>query len=340
MLGALSRACPDLVSADIHRTSFHNLIGGIDPATGSEFVHYEWACGGNGGFKEADGPSAMAAIDWGDLTTVQPTEVLESRFPLHIEWTQLGLDSGGAGERRGGLGMRRALRLTRGNAVYSLLSDGAIMPPFGIHGGETGAPVDSYVIGADGSEHHFDSPGKVGGHAIAKGDTVILQSAAGGGYGDPLVRPMQDVWRDVKNDIVSVDIARRVYGVCFDDDGNVLEDATMARRREISAARPSLTTVQCTKDPYVASGPSKRRTIRLHPDDIERASLEVGQKIELYDQIGPPLRGWLVADLEVEPRTVPVDERATALLGLTVNQSIMVRPLYTPKVFYRAAPVQ
>ncbi|MEC7537946.1 MAG: hydantoinase B/oxoprolinase family protein, partial [Pseudomonadota bacterium] len=91
MLGALSRACPELVSADIHRTSFHNLIGGIDPATGSEFVHYEWSCGGNGGFKESDGPSAMAAIDWGDLTTVQPTEVLESRFPLHIEWTQLGL---------------------------------------------------------------------------------------------------------------------------------------------------------------------------------------------------------------------------------------------------------
>ncbi|MBT5497439.1 MAG: hydantoinase B/oxoprolinase family protein, partial [Alphaproteobacteria bacterium] len=159
MLGALSRACPELVSADIHRTSFHNLIGGIDPATGSEYVHYEWACGGNGGFMEADGPSAMAAIDWGDLTTVQPTEVLENRFPLHIEWTQLGLDSGGPGRHRGGLGMRRALRLTRGTAAYSLLSDGAIMPPFGIHGGETGAPVDSYVIKADGSEHHFSSPG-------------------------------------------------------------------------------------------------------------------------------------------------------------------------------------
>ena len=82
-------------------------------------MHYEWACGGNGGFLEADGPSAMAAIDWGDLTTVQPTEVLESRFPLHIEWTQLGLDSGGPGERRGGLGMRRALRLTRNGRLFA-----------------------------------------------------------------------------------------------------------------------------------------------------------------------------------------------------------------------------
>jgi N-methylhydantoinase B len=41
MLGALSQACPELISADIHRTSFHNLIGGVDPATGREYVHYE-----------------------------------------------------------------------------------------------------------------------------------------------------------------------------------------------------------------------------------------------------------------------------------------------------------
>lgn len=340
MLGALSRACPELVSADIHRTSFHNLIGGIDPATGSEFVHYEWSCGGNGGFKESDGPSAMAAIDWGDLTTVQPTEVLESRFPLHIEWTQLGLDSGGAGERRGGLGMRRALRLTRGNALYSLLSDGAIMPPFGIHGGETGAPVDSYVIGADGTEHRFDSPGKVGGHPLSEGDTVILQSAAGGGYGDPLARNPQDVWRDVQNDIVSHEIAERVYGVCFDTNGDIAEEATTTRRNDISAGRPSLKTVRCTADPYVDSGPSKKRTIRLHPDDIIGASLEVGQKIELHDDIGAPLRGWLVADPEVTLGTVPLDEKGITLLGVTENQSIRVRPLYTPQVAYRSAPVQ
>ncbi len=239
MLGALSRACPELVSADIHRTSFHNLIGGIDPATGSEYVHYEWACGGNGGFMEADGPSAMAAIDWGDLTTVQPTEVLENRFPLHIEWTQLGLDSGGPGRHRGGLGMRRALRLTRGTAAYSLLSDGAIMPPFGIHGGETGAPVDSYVIKADGTEHHFSSPGKVGGYPLIEGDTVILQSAAGGGYGDPLTREPEAVLRDVMDDLVSVGIREEVYCVRFSAGGGVYGVASECHRAGLGASAAS-----------------------------------------------------------------------------------------------------
>jgi N-methylhydantoinase B len=188
MLGALSQVVPELVSGDIHRTSFHNLIGGIHPRTGKEYVHYEWAAGGNGAFAEADGTSAMATIDWGDLTTVQPTEMLETRFPLVIEWSRLGIGSGGDGRHRGGLGMRRALRLAAGEAAYSLLSDGAIVPPFGVLGGDSAAPVDSFVL-RDGHEIRFPQPGKVGGFALRAGDVVVLQSPGGGGYGDPLDRP-------------------------------------------------------------------------------------------------------------------------------------------------------
>jgi N-methylhydantoinase B len=68
MVGALAQVVPDLVAGDLFRTSFHNLIGGIHPRTGTQFVHYEWASGGNGAFAEDDGPSAMASIDWGDST--------------------------------------------------------------------------------------------------------------------------------------------------------------------------------------------------------------------------------------------------------------------------------
>ena len=339
MLGALSRACPELVSADIHRTSFHNLIGGIDPATGSEYVHYEWACGGNGGFMEADGPSAMAAIDWGDLTTVQPTEVLENRFPLHIEWTQLGLDSGGPGRHRGGLGMRRALRLTRGTAAYSLLSDGAIMPPFGIHGGETGAPVDSYVIKADGTEHHFNSPGKVGGHPLNADDTVILQSAAGGGYGDPLTREPEAVRRDVMNDLVSIEIAKDIYGVHLTAAGEVDDAATETHRAELAASRPIVRVTALEHDPYIASGPSKRRLIRLNPADIAAHGLTADQKIELLDTVGAPLRGWVMPDDSVAPGTVPLDPNGMLSLGVEGDTEVQLRPLYTPVVKYRAAPI-
>ena len=101
MLGALSQICPELISADIHRTSFHNLIGGIDPKTGREFVHYEWSAGGNGGFEGAD--ESVGGNRLGNLSTAQP--VVLKVVPLHIEWTRQGI--GWAGYNRGGLGMRR-----------------------------------------------------------------------------------------------------------------------------------------------------------------------------------------------------------------------------------------
>ena len=321
MLGALARACPELVSGDIHRTSFHNLIGGIDPDTGREYVHYEWACGGNGGFLEADGPSGMAAIDWGDLTTAQSTEVLETQYPLHIEWSQLGTDSGGAGRHRGGLGMRRALRLTRGSAKYSLLADGAIMPPFGILGGESGAPVDSYVVKADGTEHRFYSPGKVGGYVLNAGDTVILQSAGGGGYGDPLERDPAAVARDVADGVVSAESARAIYGVVLEERPALLE-----------ATAHTLTVTGSDTDAYIPSGPSKKRLIGLNPADMEALGIIAGAKVELLGNDGAPLRGWVMTDQAVAPGTVPLDANGQSTLGTKDGERVRLRRLYTPVI--------
>ena len=309
MLGALARACPELVSGDIHRTSFHNLIGGIDPNTGGEYVHYEWASGGNGGFLEADGPSAMAAIDWGDLTTVQSTEVLENKFPLHVEFSRLGTDSGGPGKHRGGLGMRRALRLTRGTAKYSLLSDGAMMPPFGIFGGESGAPVDSYVVKADGTAHRFDSPGKVGGYPLEAGDTVILQSAGGGGYGEPRERDRNSLARDVSDGVVSENVAQTLYDT------------------EANPASPTLTVTESDADAYVASGPSQKRIIRLNPADAIALGDPADDRIELLGQDGAPLRGWLVCDKTIPAGTIPLDAKGRRCIGAKTGTTVAIRLL-------------
>ncbi len=331
MLGALSGACPDLVSADIHRTSFHNLIGGVDPASGNEYVHYEWSSGGNGGFAEADGPSAMAAIDWGDLSTVQPTEVLEVRYPLHVEWSRLGLDSGGPGTRRGGLGMRRSLRLTRGEARYSLLADGAVMPPFGILGGDSGGVVESYVVRADGSTVVFASPGKVGGQVLEAGDAVVLQSAGGGGYGDPLERDSEAVAADVRDDMVSEHVARHMYGVLLTAKGEVDRQGSEALRERMRATRIGLTVVPDDGSPYSPSGPSRRRVVRLNPADIRALGLDNGDRVELVGAAAP-LRGWIRPDDEVPAGSVPVDRLGLLMLGSENGTAVVIRPLSVPRV--------
>lgn len=329
MLGALSQACPELSSADVHRTSFHNLLGGIDPASGREYVHYEWSSGGNGGFLEDDGPSAMAAIDWGDLSTVQSSEVMETRFPLQVEWTKQAIDSGGAGRTRGGLGTRRALRLTRGHASYSLLSDGAVVPPFGVLGGESGATVGSYAR-RGGADVPFPTPGKVGGHPMNAGDVIVLQSAGGGGYGDPLERDPARVLEDVEEGYVSLDAARGLYGVVIADDV-VDAQATAHRRATIRSNRSTLSVVESEDDAYQAVGRGTKRVLRLHPEDA--AAIDVGEDemAELLADGGAPLRGWVRLDAGVERGSVALDQFGRSVLRVAAGDRVRPRRLQLPR---------
>ena len=329
MLGALSRACPELVSADIHRTSFHNLIGGIDPVTNYEFVHYEWACGGNGGFLEDDGPSSMAAIDWGDLSTIQSTEVMETRYPLHVKWTRQAMDSGGAGRTRGGLGTRRALQLTRGQALYSLLSDGAVVPPFGILGGESAAPVGSYMH-RDGENIPFPTPGKVGGHSLNAGEVIVLQSAGGGGYGDPVERDPEAVLEDVIEGYVSIEQARDSYGVIIVD--AVVDASATIRERQQHKSRRHLVKLEesCDGSSYETVGRGCKRVEKLHPDDAAAIGVSEDEMLELVGSYGAPLRAWARIDPGSHAGYLALDVRGYEVLRLSPGTDVQVRALFRP----------
>jgi N-methylhydantoinase B len=325
-MGALAQVVPSLAAGDLFRTSFHNLIGGIHPRTGRQFVHYEWASGGNGAFAEGDGPSAMASIDWGDLNTVQPTEVLESRFPLRIEASSLASDSGGPGRRRGGLAMRRAIRLLAPEAAYSVLADGAVLPAFGVVGGMSGIPVGSHIVRA-GREQSFPTPGKVSGFRMLDGDVVVLQSAGGGGYGDPLERPEAEVAEDVRHGYVSPERARDVYGVLLHEDGAVDEAATAAWRARLRASRFTLRVVEAPEPLYRAEGASRRRVCPMQPADASRGGFVDGAIVELVGSGTAPLRAWIVLDERVRAGSVPVDVLGRRVLGVAVDDPLRIRPL-------------
>ena len=331
MLGALSHACPELSSADIHRTSFHNLIGGVDSVTGKEFVHYEWSSGGNGAFLEADGPSSMAAIDWGDLRTVQSAEVMETRYPLRVQWTRQAMNSGGAGHTRGGLGTRRALQLTHGQAQYSLLSDGAVVPPFGILGGESAAPVGSYIH-EDGKDRPFPTPGKVGGHPMQEGDIIVLQSAGGGGYGDPLTRDPEAVLEDVVEGYVSVEQAKESYGVIVHN-GHIDHDATLHQRGQQLDQRHTVRLAgPATGSLYEDIGRGRKRVACLHPDDAAAINVAHDQMMELVGSNGAQIRAWVRIESTARVGHLELDARGYEILRVAPDQEIQIRPLFRPQL--------
>jgi N-methylhydantoinase B len=335
MVGALAQVTPDRVAGDLCRTSFHNLLGGYDTRSGREWVHYEWSAGGNGAFAEDDGPSAMATIDWGDLVTVQSSEVMETRMPLIVESSRLAIDSGGAGATRGGLSMQRTLRVRAPEARYSLLSDGAIVPAFGVVGGLPGFPVGSWVD-RNGVIEDFDTPGKVAGHLVEEGAAVVIRSAGGGGYGDPLLRDPERVAADVHEGYVSPNAATRLYGLVMKGNGTVDAAATTALRQRIADARFALIAAAADEDEVFEPGAySRRRICRLNPADAAAGRFHDGDVVEFDTRLAAPLRAWVRIDPAVARGTVPLGARGLVILKITAGGKVELRAVATsvrPKV--------
>ncbi|MGI9414683.1 MAG: hydantoinase B/oxoprolinase family protein, partial [Hyphomicrobiales bacterium] len=238
MLGCLAQVVPEAVSGDLSGTSFPNSMGGHDIARDRNYVFLEAPAGGNGGFAGADGSSAFMNVDFGNIRSIHTAEQLENEMPVLVENCVLRADSGGAGKTRGGLGLSRELRILEGEAVYSVQSDRAVIPPFGVLGGGSAAPV-RVAIERGGEERDLDVPGKATGQVVTDGQSIVMQSAGGGGYGDPLVRDPADVSRDVAAGYVSLAAALSAYGVVVTDDGDVDAAATADLR-----ARPVDTLVR------------------------------------------------------------------------------------------------
>jgi len=65
---------------------------------------------------------------------------------------------------------------------------------------------------------------------LKKGETVISYSAGGGGYGNPIERPIERVLKDYKDQIISKIKARRIYKVIINKDGDADYEKTKKLR--------------------------------------------------------------------------------------------------------------
>jgi N-methylhydantoinase B len=330
MLGALAQLIPDLVSGDLCGTSFPNAIGGRDERRRRDYVYYEAPSGGNGAWREEDGASAWGNIDFGNVRTIQSAEALESGMPLRVERSELRRDSGGEGATRGGLGLRREVRLLHGEARYSVLSDRAVVPPFGVGGAGSAAPV-KVSAQRDGREIEFPTPGKVTGYALQAGDVVVMQSAGGGGFGDPLARDPERVRRDVRGDYVSPTRAREGYGVVLTPGGDVDAAATAAQRARLAAARRRVPVAADERDPYQGQR-GRHRVLRVSPRLGRSLGLAATDLVELLGRHPAPLRAWVRIDDGAPDDALPLDALGRRILGVASGDAVELRRLSMPPI--------
>jgi len=219
VLGALAEVAPERAVAAGQGTMNNVTLGGTDPRDGSAYAFYETQGGGSGAHATGDGLDAVHVHMSNTRNT--PAEVLETAYPLAIERYELLPDSGGAGEFRGGLGLRRDIRVERGSAQLSLLGDRREHAPYGIEGGEDGATGTDVQIEGSGAEGAVGRSSEVlpskCTRRLETGDVISIRTPGGGGFGDPKDRDPESVLRDVRLGKCSPERARSVYGLDSDE---------------------------------------------------------------------------------------------------------------------------
>jgi N-methylhydantoinase B len=166
-----------------------------------------------------------------------PAEICEARYPLLVDRFTFNLTLAGAGRYRGGLGLVRDYRLLCEKAELTTTFGRHHYPPWGGAGGEEGSPNGVAVIPV-GKDEPVVWRGKLARYPLRRGDVARLVTSVGGGYGDPLSRDLAFVRQDVRDELLTVADARRLYGVVLDSTSLVVDGAaTAALRQELAGKR-------------------------------------------------------------------------------------------------------
>lgn len=184
LLLALHKAMPHKIPAQSQGTMNNVAIGG--DANGEGFTYYETIAGGQGALPYKDGGDGIHTHMTNTANT--PVEALELSYPLQVERYELIPDSGGNGKFRGGLGIRRAIKVLADDATLSIQSERRKHQPKGLLGGENGRAGENYLLR---NNRRLDLPSKVT-TRLEKGDIVVIETPGGGGYGRAGIRKIKE----------------------------------------------------------------------------------------------------------------------------------------------------
>ncbi len=207
LMGALAQAVPDRVTADNCGGPTLSTFSGY--RDGRAFVLCEAIMGNWGAAIDHDGQDGVPHLG-GNMANV-PVELIEARYPLEIRHYGLVRDSGGAGRYRGGLAIRRDYEALADGVMLNVRTDKRRFPPHGLFGGQPGTPSESFL--ESNGETRLLPVMLMEPVAMSKGTVWRQVTAGAGGYGDPGERDPEAVLLDLREERISAETARTIYGV-------------------------------------------------------------------------------------------------------------------------------
>jgi N-methylhydantoinase B len=228
LAGVLAKAVDGRMPADQETIRYTGVYG--EDADGVPYLMREVLGGGSGGRWYADGEDTIHVVP--DSRNI-PVEFAEARWPFVVERLGLAVDSGGPGRHRGGLGYDKQIRMLR-DCRFMSIADRSLLACWGVRGGRAGRPFSVVVDPGGPNERTVDALADA--EPVRAGEIIRIRTTGGGGWGDPLDRPYDEVLTDVRWGKVSVDGAWTDYGVRIHRD-TVDDGASDAERERRRAAR-------------------------------------------------------------------------------------------------------
>ena len=208
MWRCLAQVMPDRLAAGHFASVCGTFIGGIHPDTGRQYTIIEPQIGGWGGSRGRDGNSAIFCGFHGETYNC-PAEINEARNGLYVDRMELNLEPGGEGKFRGGRGIVMDYRIRGDNGFLTVGYTRSKFPAWALDGGREGTPNYVRYLGKDGTDQRYAF---VSGLTTHTDDVIRVVTGNGGGIGDPRERDRKLVEEDIKNDLITTERAREVYG--------------------------------------------------------------------------------------------------------------------------------
>ena len=211
IIKALESALPERVTGAHFGTFSGVRFRGKRAETGAPFDCHDSGHGGWGACATHDGAGPFRTMAHGD-TRIIPVELQESMYPFRLEKFSLRQDSAGAGKYRGGLGFVKQYKIL-GPCDLQAQFDRVKCPPWGVQGGKQAASGQITVLKKSGEKEIIH---KSKAYALEAGDTIVVETGGGGGYGAPSERRRDLIARDVRRGYISAEAAARDYGFTGD----------------------------------------------------------------------------------------------------------------------------
>lgn len=154
------------------------LIFSTRASDGGWSTFYEVHPGGEGARIDRNGTAATRVHLANVMNT--PAEVIENEYPITVEFQRIRHGSGGKGSHDGGEGIARGYRMRADGVSVTTMFERAVVPPYGLQGGEPGDLFKATLTRRDGTYQALKGKQNI---RIDMDDLVVVESSGGGGYG-------------------------------------------------------------------------------------------------------------------------------------------------------------